>query len=546
MVFLYELPLEIFLYIRNYLYHVDNNILALADRNDDLFEEKFMTHEAKWSWRNFLSSSRNPNWQEIRKQIMIFSLNKYETRKYLTNADFRSCVNRLVAFPAKQVELSVASHTFSYYSFSNKTLELNPAVRIHLSFYSEEKCLPRCPFLQALIISGGIKITRLMDLPNLTALHLTGDSYVAGTVCIDLPQLSVLRIDCPVNDDTFSLFPLEQVKELSFACHIHTDLSKFLPRWKTLNSLEVNNSLETETDVPILPKLPIPSLQSLSVSNFESIDVSGLFQLKKLKIEGVQQIHGLSDILPSLTYCSLALWDVNPLLNDILTRSKDTLRVSLRGSFHKRAPFTVHSKIRSLQIDTNILSVREVPPTRYFDFVSLCCPSFTDISMFRTVQHLVLDNCSNLTDIRSICHIPYLRIDYCPNIEDLSCLGSQHCLILSHMFNLKNSDIERFGNIHCLKLYKCSGITEVQNLWNNRFVGISYCDGLQTILLEGNDYVKVAIESCLQLNQLQVLGKVYCLKLVDCGKVDTNYLEQYRDKIAVKNWDEEWEEQYEH
>jgi hypothetical protein len=381
----------------------------------------------------------------------------------------------------------------------------------------------------------------------LTVLHLTEDSYVAGTVCIDLPRLSVLRIDCPVNNDTFSLFPLEQLNELSFACHVHTDFSKFVPRWTSLTALEISYcGSDTETRISALPKLPIPSLHSLSVCNFEIIDVSGLFQLKILKIDNVEKVYGLSNIYPSLIHCDLALWRANPLLDDILSHGSESLKVNLKMSVHERAPFTVHSKIRTLELKTNLLSVREVTPTRYFEFVSLRCPSFTDISMFQTVQYLYLQCCCNLKDIRPICHIPYLRIEYCPKIEDLSCLGSQHSLVLLHMSSLKNSDLERFGNIHCLKMYKCSGITEVQKLWNNRFVDISYCDGLENILLEGSDYVKVSIERCLQLSHLQILGKVYCLELIDCGKVDTNYVEQYRENITIKNWDEEWEEQYEH
>jgi hypothetical protein len=116
--------------------------------------------------------------------------------------------------------------------------------------------------------------------PDLTVLHLTVDSYVFGTVSIDLPRLSVLRIDCPMNDDTFSLFPLEQLTELSFACYAQIDLSKFLPRWTSLTALEISYcGSEAGADIPILPKLPIPSLHFLSVFNFEIIDVSGLFQL---------------------------------------------------------------------------------------------------------------------------------------------------------------------------------------------------------------------------------------------------------------------------
>jgi hypothetical protein len=237
---------------------------------------------------------------------------------------------------------------------------------------------------------------------------------------------------------------------------------------------------------------------------------------------------------------------MSPLLNDILTYSKETRKVSLKMSFYKTAPFRVHSKIRSLQLNTNGGSMLDVAPTRYFEFVQLSFTAFSDVSMFQNVQQLILDSCSKVTDIQSISHTPYLQFNNCPNIEDFSCLGSQRCLVLRRLKNLKNSDIERFGYVRCLKLYMCTGITQVQKLWNCRFLDINSCNRLVNVHLEGNDYVKVLIGSCSQLSNLQVIGKAYCLELVKCGKIDMTQVEQYSDNITIKNWEIEWEEQYDH
>jgi hypothetical protein len=70
---LHKIPLDIILFTREYLYPDWKSI----DSCDGLTaEEKFLLEEAKWSWRNFLSMSKNKHWQEVRRHAMIFSLNR--------------------------------------------------------------------------------------------------------------------------------------------------------------------------------------------------------------------------------------------------------------------------------------------------------------------------------------------------------------------------------------------------------------------------------------------------------------------------------------
>jgi hypothetical protein len=55
-----------------------------------------------------------------------------------------------------------------------------------------------------------------------------------------------------------------------------------------------------------LPRLPFPLLKSLTVTNYKSVDVSGLFSLRSLSAEECRQINGKGEIFLRLT--SLSGW----------------------------------------------------------------------------------------------------------------------------------------------------------------------------------------------------------------------------------------------
>jgi hypothetical protein len=221
---LHKIPLDIILFTREYLYPDPKSIASLHD--DLTSEDNFLRQEAKWSWRNFLSMSMNKHWQEIRRRALIFSLNKYETRKYLTQAVFRNYVNSLVLNPANQVELEIGKYVISTYSWSNEVLELNPIGYLNIFFLADQKCLPRLPYLHTLMISHDIEITHLDSLPSLTTLCFTN---LTKLVSVDLPRLVTLRINCELFFiDGFGLFPLEQLTDLS--CRIDFDPAPLFPR----------------------------------------------------------------------------------------------------------------------------------------------------------------------------------------------------------------------------------------------------------------------------------------------------------------------------
>jgi hypothetical protein len=186
--------------------------------------------------------------------------------------------------PANQVELNIGKHKNYTYSWSNVVLELNPIGYLNISFLADQNLFPRLPYLHSLVISHNIEITRLQDLPSLATLSLTN---LTKLVSVDLPRLVTLRVNCDLLFiNSFALFPLEQLTNLS--CRIAFDPAPLIPRWKSLVTLEI--CLPSQARCAYLPKLPIPSLQSLSVYQCKSIDVSGLSQLRKLLIREVEEV----------------------------------------------------------------------------------------------------------------------------------------------------------------------------------------------------------------------------------------------------------------
>jgi hypothetical protein len=96
---LISLPIEAILEIRKFLYRAPIFSRKLYDYND------FIEKENCWSWRNFLSVSNRQEWRAVRKHAMIWSLNRYETKKYLEDDVFRSNLDHLIMGSKQKMQL---------------------------------------------------------------------------------------------------------------------------------------------------------------------------------------------------------------------------------------------------------------------------------------------------------------------------------------------------------------------------------------------------------------------------------------------------------
>jgi hypothetical protein len=103
------LPIETVLEIRGFLYPNDRRFSTHL-----LSYNKFIENENCWSWRNFLSVSNCEEWRSNRKDAMIWSLNKYEIKKYMEDDSFRAKINLRVDGAKQKVQLILPD--FSCYS----------------------------------------------------------------------------------------------------------------------------------------------------------------------------------------------------------------------------------------------------------------------------------------------------------------------------------------------------------------------------------------------------------------------------------------------
>jgi hypothetical protein len=98
-----DLPIELFLAIRNYLFQLQNNTttnsISISNFN------KIQEDEIIRSWRSFLSVSRSPAWAMIRKHAMLWTLHSLQSERYLIDNIFKSFINDRMINPSKQLHL---------------------------------------------------------------------------------------------------------------------------------------------------------------------------------------------------------------------------------------------------------------------------------------------------------------------------------------------------------------------------------------------------------------------------------------------------------
>jgi hypothetical protein len=162
----------------------------------------------------------------------------------------------------------------------------------------------------------------------------------------------------------------------------------------------------------------------------------------------------------------------------------------------------------------------EMTPTRKLNQVSLYSFHGLSVSFCQNAQMVELYKCTHVKDISALKNVPYVKIDNCPEIEDFSSLRSQHYLELCELAQVKSVDITWFINISYLKITNCSGIINVDLRTLNKFLMFVECNQLQTVYLEGDQYLNISFQSCPVLRQFTITGKSAKLSVRDCLRLE--------------------------
>jgi hypothetical protein len=454
-----RLPVELFIVIRDHLFQ----LLELRPPFDiDENVEDFNEDDSRRSWRNFLSVSRKRTWLLLRNQTMVWSLNRDESRKYVSDGNFRRDLMQRMKLPHKQLQLLLYGNSLGTEFQSNWNDPFFPPIR--------EACTIKLVHCD---------ITYLTDLKTVQSLTVDCCTKLHSVECFEtLSCLSVHNNEC----DLLSMFPLEKLEKISIKHSFSLDFSGKLYRFRSLRYLYLiwNKFFDDTLDLPSLECLQF--LEILVVKGYKSFDLSGLVNLKSLEYSRPavpKTILGKEQIFPKLrrlsclhdpyynnkfNFSNLKLLDFDILGSLTNWNAINNIQhLTLRNSNNMIVGnFTVGENVKILKLSIlNIKSIEFLNPKGIYH-LELCHKSFTEdqLALFGHLQSLTISCLRNIKDISAVKHVPILSIASCHYIENFSCLGSQRYLTVYYCYSLTDKDVENYGAVQHLSINFCEQLTE--------------------------------------------------------------------------------------
>jgi hypothetical protein len=496
------LPTEIFLIIRSYL--------VVFDVPDDVGGiHRIIRKEAERSWRSFLFVNRACS--SIRRETMIWSLNKFAFRKYSEDEQFRKYLHGRMVSPAQQLQFQSNGSCIAKYCIlefiRTSSIEF---ISIHDNALFME--LPSSFRLQVLKMSH-VNIMKIGDYPNLKTLVVTRCPLLESIGKMNRLQNLVLseNVEKPVVDPEQLLlqFPLEQVQKLKID-RITEKFFKLSQRLTGLKSLHLTTVFVS--DFRFLGE-QFPSLIELHIHGFSSVHLTGMIALQHLAIRHTlnNQIFGYEEIFPQLKSFSFTCFSSKSLDESFLSILKNVNCLALDSYTSLKSDFLDSISKSVTCLDLSMKGNEVTVPNRLFKTMKLRnCNLCTDFSLSK-VQILTLNHCLSITDIIPFKDIPYLDLVYLPEVKDFSSLGSQRYLAIFKCQGLSDEAMSGLGNVFHLRIYECDKMTEVKHLLGkNQFLFLSFCRGLKSVELSNQDYLHVTIHRLI-LDNFKIHGTVYSL-----------------------------------
>jgi hypothetical protein len=533
-----RLPSVIVQSIREYLVI---HPLPILSRSFLIFENVYEFHERNRSWRNLLSVSNSKTWKELRKEMMIFSLNEFCSLKFLTDETFRSHVLASMVDPYYQLGLIL----------SQKYRLLFPSgVDIHII----RRLFSLTCLKTMFAISATIDIQHFILQPrtatSLQNAHLikinssiSADFQSYPGILPDLSQINSCTLTPPESHFQVSLNPS---KVMELRAYANDNISTFL-------NLRVLHLAASDYESNI--SLSLPLLQSLYFA-----DTLGFHQIQKIVCPNLRRLRfmyhrgyrakreeklyffsilrtllQLKDIC--LEQCPIDVDDLQQLClrceklyfaycsidRYLIENNRETKFVPIKFGDQVRSfaslfndwdyyRFPSHSLY---PFDFTTLTTNNIISGRSFKFKvqpsSLCDPYryFFDFNFLQNYQEVVLHEIPSSYDLSPLKDVRYLTVRECHAFEDFSKLGSNHqYLAIINCIGLQTDDLVFFSSIDHLKLDSCYNVSSIVHLKRNRICV------LMDLKLPSN--VEVYQEDC----RVFSLSLYYPIELNIHGKID--------------------------
>jgi hypothetical protein len=454
-----RLPVDLLILIRSYLHHL---VLSSFVENDDI--EHFQHHECRRSWRNFLSVSNCHSWKAVRRETMIWTLNAFESLKYLKDGSFKTYVNERMIFPAQQLYLNLKgkrSRSSSLLVFVGRLSNCN---LMSLSVDSPDITeLPSNHRLKVLNIYNCERLKRLGDYPHLEHLQiLVCDRLSVLGEMRNLEQLKLFEF----GKVALASFPLETLTKLNITDSL-VELIEVLPRFHKLIELTIENGNFGNRRGRNLPRLSLPQLRSLTLETFTSVDLTGLTSLKYLNLQDVRcaiEVIDKENIYPQLKsffYDEEAAHEKHENLSafsdPVLFANIRELSINLPKKIGDLMDLSTNSVGETFpvpeQLQSLTLNGSNYDMTRDSIWkkrkVSLTGCALNNIWCLSNVQSVRLVKCHQITDISPLASVPYLHLERLSEVRDFSCFETQKFLSITSCKGLRNPQL-----LASLGLYK--------------------------------------------------------------------------------------------
>jgi hypothetical protein len=553
-----SIPLEVLRFVRKCLVsrkrHPKRFNGGFAEEYDAL--ELFLKEDSYWSWRNFLSASNREDWSQLRRTLMLWTLNSCESIRYFNDSIFRNYLAARMDDPPQQLHCRN-----NYYKYNLRPLhwfetefKMNLSIKevlsagqigsLNLSHPVDLVELPSMDSLHSLRIADCGYLQTLGNYKKLKFLELISCHSLSSVGNVD--SLSTLHIDDYSNP---ALFPLEQLTEFCFKGGSDGPPLDYLPRLKNLRTFGLFLAYFSVSDwgggygrgYP-LPRLDMPHLKSLHLASFSSIDLSGLDDLETLEIERVT-CDGWTGMYEEKELESNFLQ-----LKSLMAKDQFVLRSEIERfpklkslcCFHSLdgkdktinflemevypdpcdyqssevSSYEVPGRVKSLSLWGKVVELVGIEEDRSFQKILIQEFRGINLTVLQRVEMVILNDCGSVTDISPLRRYLVLRGSY--SINNFSCLGeAQHYLEIGFSHTLTDSDVSCFGNIRCLTLDNCKRITKLNNLTNNRIIRIIASEHITEMCFKGLNYQQIKLQYCGKLKKLMISGKVYSLIMME-------------------------------
>jgi hypothetical protein len=516
-----QLPIELFFIIRDHLFRD----VAACNQSFNSWFDVFSQNDSRRSWRNFLSASATKIWKLVRRTTMVWSLDCFQSKKYLTNKIYREYLLNRMFRPSEQLQLRIG-HSKPIVDIRNQPIVFSWIPRpLSLGLHTLKIC--HCQTITRL---GDLKTLKVLILENCKSLVFVGKMGRIKSLSLSEVGVNLLR-----------RFPLETIEHLLLVGDHVLEFKQNLGRFRSLKTL----SLQWHFGPPIqLPFLSYTSLETLELDGFTSIDVTGFINLKSLRYQSNKYRPGFGLNIIGKEFLSSRLRKLYSNDDERFHYSQlKSLDYSYDASSYQPINWNEINNIPNLKLDRcnltsdaivvgegvqslqlrvlNLKTVEFADPERIFGLLLFSLPFFSenDLWRFSHLEYVELYSMPYLTDISPIQQVPAIYINGCKAIQNFSCLGkSQRYLLLDCCDSLQNSDLASFSSIYILKIIYCPNITRIAEIdcHSNSELMIFGCSNITTISFSGFQHLKVGIFACGALTTLNITGKIYLLLLQYC------------------------------